>query len=312
MSMIQKLFILCTLFFILGASNLIAQVATPSLDPTMPSLTASGSAWRFGSTIGGSTVVGKEKTPTRSTADKTAAKGSSGIFAWQPTQVTIEMSGDVGLKDPYWDASSDEVTTLLTNEQKLFLAVRGDNRVSVGVGFREKSTDVSGIVRSESAYGGSMGFRIGEGIYVGGGLEKVVEKVPTYKDKRWSEVFSGIGIRYGWPDASMFRMEYSLASKGDGSNGDTFLELMPESKMAIGSIEAQFWGMMFGYQYTKESIDPILTDLTTRVKERARYGGGLRLLNFTMMLYKSDGKEYLNGQEHLSKDWEFTVGFHFI
>lgn len=310
--MIQKLIIFYSLALLLGAQSLFAQVATPSLDPTMPSLTASGSAWRFGSTFGGSSVVGKEKTPTASTPDKTAAKGSSGIFAWQPTQVTVELSGDVGIKDPYWDASTDAVTTLHVNEQKLFVAVRGENRVSVGVGFREKATDVEGVIRSESAYGGSMGFRIGEGIYVGGGLEKVIEKVPDYKDKRWSEVFSGIGVRYGWPDASMFRMEYSMISKGDGSKGDTFLELMPESKTAIGSVEVQFWGMMFGYQYSKESIKPTLNDLTTRVKERARYGGGLRLLNFTMMLYKSDGKEYLNDLEHLSKDWEFTVGLHFI
>lgn len=305
--------LLLTLALILiTAPNLFAQVATPSLDPTMPAMTPSASAWRFGSTFGGSTTVGKERTPENSTPDKTAAKGSSGIFAWQPTQVTIEISGDAGRKDPYWDASSDAVTTLLVNEQRASLAIRGENRVAVGVGFRAKSTDVEGVIRSESAYGGSLGFRIGDGIYVGGGLEKVIEKVTDFDDKRWSQVYTGLGLRYGWPDASMFRMEYSMIAKGDASTGDSFLEMMPESKTTIGSIEAQFWGVMFGYQYKKESIEPILTDETTRVRERARYGGGLRLLNFTLMLYKSDGKEYLNNLEHLSKDWEFTVGFHFI
>ena len=294
------------------SSLALGQVATPSLDPSLPSLTGSASSWRFGSTLGAQSFIGKEKTPTGSTPDETKPKGAGGLLAWQPTQVTLEISGVAGLIDPVWDASSDAVTLHSINEQKASISVRGKNRVSVGIDFREKATDIESILRKESAFGGSFGIRIGDGVYLGGGQEKVVEKVEGYQDKKWTQVFSGLGVRYGWPNASMFRMEYALVNRGGDNRGEGYLNVMPEMNRAIGSVEAQFWGLLFSYQYSKETEAALSGEPTDRVQELARYGGGLRTDYFTVILYRADGKETMDEKEHLSKDWRLTVGFHFI
>lgn len=308
-----------TLTFILSAAALVCmssvafgQVATPSIDPSLPTYTGSASSWRFGSTLAAQSFIGKEKTPTQSTPDKTKTKGAGGLLAWQPTQVTLEMSGVAGLVDPVWDASSDAVVEHLITEQKASISVRGKNRVSVGIDVREKATAVEDVTRSESAFGGSFGIRIGEGIYLGGGQEKVVEKVEGYQDKKWTNVYSGIGLRYGWPNASMFRMEYSMINRGGDDRGDGYFNVVPKMDRSIGSIETQFWGLLFSYQYSKETEAALTGELGDRVQELARYGGGLRTDYFTVILYRADGKETIDAKEHLSKDWRLTVGFHFI
>ncbi len=302
------LFLLSLLIYFGGASAS-AQVVTPSLDQLRPTLVSAASSWRFGSTVGAGSQYGWSYNST--TKVNGHSQGLDALVAWQTARASLEVSGTQNRILDLWDPSSDTYGKETISESRFGLAIRGDGRVSVGIGGHNETLK-GNILRQRKAFGGSFNVRLGEGFFLGGGLEKVSEMVSGYEDKRWNRVFSGAAYQYGTPESNQFRVEYDLIiDKGD-SNGVVPADLVAPKKTQTYSVEAKFGFLILTYQDQTVTETKILNWGTERVQKEARYGLGLRGSSFSMSLYRMDGKELRETKDQVQRAWSLNFGFHFI
>lgn len=296
--------------FMASAAPALGQVATPSLDPSLPSLTGATTSWRYGSTLGGESVIGSYQ----SSGNEVAAKSLQNNYtlAFQTTQLTLEANGTQGGINTLWEGGNDRYYEWQESDSHVLLAVRGENRVSVGVSLNTSKTTLANVIRKEKSYGGGLGLRLGEGFYLAGAMEKVSEEVLGFDDKKWTRNLAGAGFRYGWPDGNQFRTEYALISNGGSPQGQVWAEVVPTSQTTIGTLEFTLGGFLFSLENTKIIQEPVLNWGENRVQNWNRYGLGLKSLNYSLIFYRRAGVETQGTAEQQMNHYHLTFGFHFI
>ena len=319
----KNLLILLSIFVVGSINAVFAQVVTPSLDPTNPVEIAAAASWRFGSSVGGGGKWGTQKSDdeqvdsnTLSNLSDIASVHSSYLFAYQPTSVTFEVSGIVNESEYQWDGSdstTDHLTEYENSEVHVKIAIRGNNRVSVGIEYQSVSTkDTSSDTDAQlTAYGGSFGMRFFDNIFISGGLNrKTLASDEFESDLKWQETIAGLAFQFGSPDQVMFKLEGALKLEDEAeaelkdSSGSYYRSKKTTTQ---GNIETILGGFLLSYQYKKilhEAIDDIPLD-EDREEIRTRIGLGYRSTLLTLVLYGENRVE----KEDINKYKTQYVGF---
>ena len=303
-------FLTLLLLPLLWFSPVWAQVAVPSIDPAEPVLVPAASSWRMGTSVGGGSHYGSQKTTQEKVANHEF--GSYGLIVFQPTHVTTEIYATENDNQAQWDSTSDILYEYQHKEQRVNLAVRGEGRVSVGLGVLSRTWDSRGIERNHRGFGGSFGVRIGDGMYLAAGMNRVTEKIDSYEDKQWNETLGGLGFAYGDPDSSMFRLEGSMFTRPEVNKGETRADINPKQVQQIGDLEILLSRYLFSAKSTVTKTSAGVSGEADQELRQMRYGIGYRRLNFSWVLYRIQGTEAQGDKKHEQSYYKMTMGVGFL
>ena len=190
--------------------------------------------------------------------------------------------------------------------------MRGEGRVSVGLGGISRAKESRGIFRQQSGFGGSFGFRLGEGFFGAVGMNRITEKVAAVEDKQWNEMLGGLALVYGDPDSSMFRLEGSLVSSplvAGGTGLETIHHKTWEQNADLELLWSR-WYLSAGSTTTKTF--PALVREGDQHLTRIRYGLGYRKLSFSLIFYRTLADEQLGSKMYKERGYGATLGFGFL
>lgn len=292
------------------ASPAWAQVATPSIDPGQPVQMAAASSWRMGSSIGLGTSYGRQTTSAGRYGDR--AFGSQGLLVFQPTHVTTEIFGVSNDDQAQWDATSDLLYPYQHQEQRIGLSVRGDGRVSVGLGGLSRGWTSRGIERSQKGLSGSFGVRVGEGMFLATGVNRVTETVDGLEDKQWNETLAGWGFVYGSPESNMFRLEVSQFTTPEVIGGTTLAEINHRQVQQVGDLEILLSQYLFTAKGTLTKTTAVLAGEADRELFEKRFGLGYRSWGFSSMLYQVRAVQLEADKRHEVLYYKLTLGVGFM
>ena len=235
-----------------------------------------------------------------------------GILVFQPTHVTTELYATFDDNQAQWDSTSDLFYPYKHQEQRLNLAVRGEGRVSVGLGAVRRSWDNRGLLRQHKGFGGSFGVRIGDGMYLAAGMNRITEEVAEHEDKQWNEFLAGIGFAYGDPDSSMFRFEASMARVPEVIKGTVLADINQAQTEQVTDLEILLYRILFSAKNKVTKTLATLPDQADQELTQVRYGFGYRRLGFSWIFYQTRGVEGQGDNKHEQLYYKTTVGFGFL
>ncbi|PCI30755.1 MAG: hypothetical protein COB67_00980 [SAR324 cluster bacterium] len=283
-----------------------AQVATPSIDPALPTELPSAGSWRFGSVIAADTLFGERESDVEKV--KLHPLGVSALVAWQPSQVTVELyMAPETLQDDV-DSSTDTFSESKQLKSYLSLSIRGENRVSVGVTVRQlenKSTTKT----TEKSFGGSVSVRVFGGLFIAAGLERVSSVRSGLDTLRWGKNLAGISLQLGDPFSKMLRLEASLRTSPEVKESTTSaIRHQKTADMQIAA-EALFSGILLSYLNRSLVEGTGIGEVTV---ESQRIGAGYRGDNLTFMFYQYSGTETIGEKSYNEKKYQATFSLSFM
>jgi len=298
------------LFFCLMPLVGSAQIATPAIDPSEPTWLASAGSWRFGTSVALGSQSSYEKTDWQKVNSHGA--GNNALIVFQPSHVTSEIYSLSGGKNLTWEASSDSLYIEERKESRFSLSVRGDGRVSVGLGAINREFNSRGVLRTQKGFGGSFGFRIGDGLYGGMGMDRLTEVTVGSKDKIWSDYAAGLALVYGDPDSSMFRFELGGKSSPQVLGaGSSFESVHRKQTKQYGDLEL-LWGRWFlSGRSTQTKRFAALPDEINQQSSEQRAGIGYRSLGFSVIFYggQVEAKEKSSWYKERNFRANLAIGF---
>lgn len=294
----------------LSPSLVWGQVATPAIDPARPAKMGAASSWRFGPSVAVGSQYGGQQTNQQKVEGH--GFGSTGSLVLQTSRVTVELASMSSDNQAVWDATSDLLYPSLQSDSSGFVAVRGEGRVSVGLGGISRSQESRGINRKQSGFGGSFGVRMGEGFFGAVGMNRITEKVANFEDKQWNEVLGGLGLVYGDPDSSMFRLEGSLATSPQVVGGTGLENVHHKTWEQNADLEVLWnrWYLSVGSTTTK-SVSALANEGDQNLT-RVRYGLGYRKLSFSLIFYRTLADEQSGDKMYKERAYGATLGFGFL
>ncbi len=283
----------------------LGQIVTSSIDPGQPSETPSAISWRFGSAIAVESTYGQRQY----TSDKVATHNihNSGLFAWQPSQVSIELYSRANEIIDTVDSSTDKFFETKGSQSYLSIAVRGEGRVSVGIIARQNE-QTSPLKFSESSFGGSFSYRAFGGFFMAAGLERVSSSGTGFETVRWQETKGGIAYLAGDPFSSMLRIELGIVSspeaKDDASNIRNQTTLISK-----GEFELLFMNGILSFRGENKVLGSGTSAETTKT---ARFGIGYRGTSFSLVYYYDYGEEEINSKIFSERKYQLNLSYNFI
>ena len=290
----------------------VAQVVTPSLDSALPAELASAVAWRFGSAFGANSLYRKEKS--QSNENEYYYNRSGVLFAYQPGYVIGELYGESITRQTVWDSSTDSFVDSTGSFGKLSLAIRGENRVSVGIGYGSSEFRVIDFdALRNTYYEGSFSIRLFGGFYLAGSLQRVTENISTGDSRKWNNIVAGAALQFGDPFANMFRVEGSLKTSPEADfSDDTQFSTHRKSTTMNAGAEVLFSNFLFIYRYMNEiHMAPTAQDDDHTISVN-RYGGGYKAGGFTLGLYRIAGLETVGDNKIDTEEIMVTISYNFI
>jgi len=271
---------------------------------------ASASSWRFGTSVGVGGQSGYQQTDAQIKKDPVSE--SYGLIVFQPTHVTTELFSQANQKRSSWDATSDQLYRVVSSESQVNMAVRGAGRVSVGLGVLQQSETSRGVLRTRKGFGGSFGFRVGTGFFVGLGVQRMREKVAQTLEKQWNDYLGGVALVYGDPDSSMFRLEVGGKASPLVSKGQSFAETHYKTQTQFGDLEL-LWSRWFGSVRVQEKKRfAALTGEKDQQMKQLKYGLGYRKLSFSLIFYRTLEDKRLLSQWYKERSFGATMGVGFF
>lgn len=227
------------LFLILLAPQFVtAQHATAWLDPTNPSELPSAVSWRFGSALGIQHIHYYAGSGTDKYANDAEYEISSTatryLLSFQPSKLSIEASGMPEYKQIIRETPADGDVTLKQSEARLNLAVRGQDRLSIGLAagtkrFEKSTNDVNETYKFLS---GSVSMRLMEVFYLAYGIEHIQDKSDGRAGNSWADQHYALGIMVGSPKANQYRFEYSITESPESlQEGDATSDINSSYKL---------------------------------------------------------------------------------
>jgi len=244
--------------------GLMAQVASPSLDPTRAVIAPGAVAWKTQGAIFGGVNEGTGK----------RQKDGSEQFDFS-TSVA-----DAGITVPAYNAVFEASARSQSHKINLSSAYdghlparRSDSRINIAMGDQEmsalglgyKQSDIAEyedgtmpkIKRSVSKISGGVSLRFGESFYLGLGGNRARQSSDNRVDLSWNEKYVGLGLKFGSPEGHQFRIEASSLDSNEAREAaaDVMLEAWhPSEKKNITEVEWAMGGLLFSYHGEKNTI----------------------------------------------------------
>jgi hypothetical protein len=237
------------LFVLILTPNSNAQVATPSMDTSIPVKLAAATAWRDRSVIGAvgtqGTSEGTEKTPTNDGTSKSSGKSASYLGSGKITSfVSTEVFQTIEEREQEWESSSRtsgdntkyKSNKMEENTQANFAFDFGT--YSLGFTYntsksieetRENRNDATEDTVTETrtdsvSYGLSYTVRLANIFYLGVGAIQTYDKPYSRVNNSWTDQMAGIALHNDLDSRIRFRIEVSRIespeSLKDGKNDD--------------------------------------------------------------------------------------------
>ncbi|MCP4298288.1 MAG: hypothetical protein GY786_22100 [Proteobacteria bacterium] len=284
---------------------ILGQIVTSSIDPGLPSETPSAISWRFGSAVAIESTYGERYYVYDAVG--THNIHNSGLFTWQPSQVSIELYSRVNEIIDSVDSSTDTFFETRGSQSYFSIAVRGENRVSVGIIARQNE-QTSPLTFSESSFGGSFSARVFDGLFMAVGLERVSSSGTGFETVRWEETKSGIAYLVGDPFSTMLRIELGVSSSPEVK--DDVLKIRNQTKMVSkGEIELLLANYLFSFRGKIKDLGSGTNAETTR---SARFGIGYRGTSFSLVYYFDYGEEEINSKIFSESKYLFNISYSFM
>ena len=289
----------------------------------MASESPSAVSWRFGSTVGVETAFGDQKdedTETRKLGEYKNS-GYGGVIAIQPSHVTGELSykADEISYEPEYSIDSDGETTFILQKVnssygRFQLAIRGENKYSVGVGIYRLTEEKEGQTVDKSSYTGSFGLRFLDGLFVSAGMEQGRTEAKDFDDLKWQIFFYGAAIQLGDPTDFMMRLEGSLKTSSEESteNSDDQTYYHEKFQEYMGSFEVLLDGFLFSAMYQKRDTESVENTLEDSSREKTRYGFGYRTIGLSFMLYGSRIVDRCDDAKNETDEIQLTFSYSYI
>jgi len=263
--------LLLSIFCLAGAGQASAQFLVPTLDPTVPTLTAAATGWRTHHVMAASY------------SDRTGQRKISGVqdfeYAGAVSRAVLGLKFDTTAMDFSGVSESlhtvpaapySQPVTLKREVSRVSLAMLGSDFVSLGLtSVAEKQTDWASIdypvVSSKvEKTGGSLSIKMGSSFYAGGGFSRVKESSYLSVDNNWVETNFGAALKTGTPGGTQFHMEFgyfgspssqkeAVAGQGAAVHGQTAVQ--------IGTIELDMGGLVFTANGKTEVVNAKIVDL---------------------------------------------------
>ncbi|MCP4755441.1 MAG: hypothetical protein GY866_31645 [Proteobacteria bacterium] len=240
------------------------QIATPSLDPTLKSDMPAAASWRFSSTIAGAVTVGTGEYTNSAgeTTDELTRTAAEALIAHQFEDITVEYHRNLKFKEVKKDSSSDQEATTETTHERINLAYRMDETVSLGATYRtwENAGDrTNGVGRSwETGDGKEVGmgiggsFRLGDMIFLAASMENVTHSKSDYEDNTWTDTYLGVGIL----GEGVFRLEYSKIISPESTTEQSQMDHPASDDVRIG-VEVKLDNWLILCESRKYVVKPI-------------------------------------------------------
>ena len=258
----------CTVGF---ASSGFAQIVTAPLDPTQPVLTGAAAGWRMKASAVGAyfTGSGKRSLEGVESFEYTRSGNTAGItIPWGPVAFeasSLNWSQQTTLADSY----DDDLPVSLASAEA-HIGLNHDEWASIGVSTKDITeinylgTDAIEDSNSENSLGGSLSLQMGGVFFLGAGTNDVKSSGDFVVNNRWKETQVGLGLIFGSPEGSQFRVETSMVGSPetkqkafDGKDA----AYHPKSEVEYNQIEFSISGLLFAvtekrnkaeYKYTGE------------------------------------------------------------
>ena len=306
-----KSLLLSFVFVAFASSASLGQVVTPSLDPAIPAELSSAVAWRFGSAFGAKGVYKKEKSET---AENEYYYNRAGVlFAYQPGYVIGEVYAESTARQAHWDSSTDTFTDSTGSSGKLSLAIRGENRVSVGIGYGSSDQETDTEILSSLFYEGSFSLRLLGGFYLAGGIQRVTERLSSGDSRKWNNILAGAALQFGDPLSNMLRLEGSFnTSPKVEFNDQPNYPAHRETIVLSAGVEAVYSGFLLSYRYKSTTKNAPTGDDDDQAIAEHRLGVGFKMEGLTFGLYRDAGLETVGDKELNTEEITVTVSYNFI
>jgi hypothetical protein len=286
------------LVLLLTATTGFSQVVTPSLDPALPVELASAVSWRIGSVVGVQTQAARETVKSGSTDYEPV--GSAALFAYQPSNIVTELYSSPNERHLFWDASADTLSETTWVDGRFKLALRGENRVSVGIGYNINDQKTSTTTTHINSYEGGFSIRMLDGVYIAGGLQRVTERFEIGDSRKWNRLLAGLAFQFGNPLGTIFRAEGSYhlspASRIDNpAIPDRFAthEVQAATELFVNDI-------LVSYQYRHTRQVEVNSAGDDRTSAYHRFGFGFRFGRLICGLYGHQERT-IEGDRHLDR-----------
>lgn len=304
----KKIFLLIVL--VLGWYSGFSQVVTPRLDSGFPVELSSAAGWRIGSGIGGNTAVGKEE----SSAEDLDYHyiDSSVIFFYQPSHVVTEIYWKPAGTQYEWDTSTDALVETSTSDARFTLTIRGENRFSVGIGYRSQEKDYLSFNSTTTSYEGSFSIRVFEGLYMAGGFQRFSEKMSIGDARKWNKILGGVALQIGDPLGSMFRLEGSYGTSPETESDNQIASTKPQEDEIRASVEFLFDPFLISYSYQNFNYSALNGASDKKSTVNHGYGLGMKFGSFTLGLYLYLGTETFGDAEMKTTKVQSTFSYNFI
>ncbi|MDX2471147.1 MAG: hypothetical protein QNL04_11285 [SAR324 cluster bacterium] len=251
--------LVCTLGF---TTSGMAQIATAPLDPTQPVLTGAAAGWRMKAAAVGSyfTGTGKLSIENEDFYEYTRNGNSAGItIPWGPVAFeasSVNWSQQTTLTETY----SDEVPVSFASAEA-HLGLNHEQWASIGVSAKDVSEktyldgDVTEDANSENSLGGSLSLQMGGSFFLAAGTRDVKSSGDSVVDNRWKETQVGVGMIFGSPEETRFRLESSFAKSPEKQKqafGDKSFSYHPKTEIDYNQVEFSISGLLFAVREERE------------------------------------------------------------
>lgn len=279
----MKKILLTLLLFAFSGSTLMAQLVTPSLDPTQEVILPTASSWRYTTAIGGMYANG-EGTQTLDGADLTTTKMVDSAYAIAINLDWFSLEGSSLQKlTTYKDLTGDEQTQAYIKTVG-HLAFKWNEMIAVG-GFQRTITEGKRLESdSISDYqdlnrvgtGGSLSLQLFEMLFLSGGTENYKETEDVAVGNVWTIQHYGVALRTGMPSGFQTRFEYSNSQSSanvQDASGTIVANIHPKTVETRTAAELSYKGLLFSYfLYNKTETEDGVTNGEERTAQSTQLG----------------------------------------
>ncbi|MFH2132656.1 MAG: hypothetical protein ABIK68_19920 [bacterium] len=304
----KKLFLLLLTGLITHVGS--AQVVTPLLDRAFPVEMASAAGWRFGSALGGQTAFASLEGETENV--DTYNVDSSVLFSYQPSNIIAEFYWASPGTQYDWDYTSGSLYKNNNADGRFSLTLRGDNNVTLGIGYRIADQDTTSDTIKKSLYEGSFSLRMLDGLYLAAGMQRVTEKFASGDSRKWNRMLAGAAIQIGDPLKRMFRTEASFQTSPETTADNPAIQPHRKTSRVQASAELLFDRFLFSYQYQNTTLGAIELETEDQTVIKHRYGIGIKLGSALLGFYAGQGTQTAGEKELKMTSFQGTLSFGFI
>ena len=309
-----------------SCGSLSAQVVVPALDPTQPTLSAGAAGWREGGVVAGSYSdhAGVRKVGGLEAIKYTGGR-LTGLVGMQFSGVAFELSSIGDRPNAKPGSGFEHPVTLKHDHQRAAFSVMGSDFVNLGLRSESESrvqwlSATAAQAKTQwSKTAGDLSVKLGESFFIGGGYGKVKEKSDLTVENNWTETLVGMGLRFGAPGGSRFRLEVGSINSAKAVQSAYLTKteaIHPAVDTQLASLELDLSGLLFSASSVVENenvtlIDPV-SGQTSGVTRNSSRGGVLWVPKEGMVLGFAFGNEKVTQLYTESfSDFEVKLGYLF-